>query len=304
MRRHVLAFLTLAGGLYVAAVAGLFLWQDQMLFPRGATPAPARTLPANAEPLTLTTADGVTLHGVFLPADEEPDAPLILGFPGNAWNAQDFADFLQEHLPATAVVAFHYRGYPPSAGSPSEQALVADALAITDEVRRRWPGRPIVPVGVSLGSAVAAAVVKERDVTGAVLVTPFDSVRAIARRRYWWAPVRLLLRHPFDSADRLDDAGEPIAVISAGRDELIPARRTEALVRRIPNVVARHVLEEHDHASLYDDPRFGDVLRRSLKAVLKAGGADASVLATRRQRRHAAPPAARSPASDGERNLR
>ncbi len=259
----------LAAAGYAAVVGALYLLQDGMLFPHARTPPPERVPPPAMERWTVTGADGAELHGVFLPA-AGGGTPIVLGFPGNAWNAQDFAVFLHERLPGADVVAFHYRGYAPSEGSPSERALVADALALTDRVRRRWPDRPIVPVGVSLGSGVAAAVVAEREVAGAVLVTPFDSIRALARARYWWAPVGLLLRHPFDSAARLADVDRPIAVISAARDTLIPPARTGALVDRLDHLVDHHVFAEHDHMSLYDDPRFGEVLARQVEAVVRA----------------------------------
>jgi hypothetical protein len=258
-----------AAVLYAAAVGALFVMQDAMLFPRDRTAPPADPLPPAAEHWTLTSDDGAILHGVHVPA-RAGATPVVLGFPGNAWNARDFAVFLHERLPRADVVAFHYRGYAPSEGRPSERALVADALALTDRLRARWPERPLVVVGASLGAAVAAAVVAEREVTGAVLITPFDSVRALARERYPWVPVGLLLRHPFDSAARLADAAEPVAVISAGRDELVSPARTAALVRRIPRLTDHRVFADDDHQSLYDDPRFGPALRDAVDAVVAA----------------------------------
>jgi len=258
-----------AAALYALAVGALFVMQDDMLFPRAATRPPAEPLPAAAEHWTLAGEDGATLHGVHIPA-REGATPIVLGFPGNAWNAQDYAVFLHERLPHAHVVAFHYRGYAPSEGRPSERALVADALAIVDGLRARWPERAIVAVGASLGTGVAAAVLAERDVAGAVLITPFDSIRAVARERYPWVPVSLLLRHPFDSAARLEDVERPVAVIGAGRDDLVRPARTAALIRRVPNVVDHHVFAEADHDSLYDDPRFAAVLAAAVDAVLAA----------------------------------
>ena len=59
-------------------------------------------------------------------------ATLILGFGGNAWNGQDVAEYLHELFPDEDVVAFHYRGYAPSTGSPSAEALIADAPLVYD----------------------------------------------------------------------------------------------------------------------------------------------------------------------------
>ena len=102
-------------------------FQSQLIFPVNAVP-PSGPLPPGAERLSVLTSDNQTLQGVYIPADE-PDATrtLILGFGGNAWNGQDVAEYLHELYPEHAVVVFHYRGYRPSAGSPSGKALIRDA---------------------------------------------------------------------------------------------------------------------------------------------------------------------------------
>ena len=65
--------------------------------------------------------DGETLQGVHIPADEPDNSQtLILGFGGNGWNGQDVAEYLHELFPDHDVVAFHYRGYTPSTGSPPQ----------------------------------------------------------------------------------------------------------------------------------------------------------------------------------------
>ena len=257
---------TVAGALYLAAVAALFWLQDGMLFPTNATPPPERPLPAASERWVLDVEGDTRLHGIVIPG-ADAGGPVVLGFPGNAWNAQDFAVFLHERLPAATIVAFHYRGYPPSEGRPSERALTGDARRLAGAVRARWPGRAIVPVGVSIGSGVAAAIADAPGVAGAVLVSPFDSIRALAQRRYWWVPVGPLLRHPFDSAARLADVERPIAVLAAGRDALVPPARTEALVAAVPCVVSHRVFAEADHVGLYDEPGFGAALRAAVAAV-------------------------------------
>ena len=74
-------------------------------------------------------------------------------------------------------------------------ARIHDAL-----VERLSPDRTFA-VGISLGSAVAAWLSKQRPLAGIVLVTPFDSIEAIAKETYFWIPVGLLLRHRFPSVE-------------------------------------------------------------------------------------------------------
>src|SRR5207302_966928 len=118
----------------------------------------------------LTTPDGQKLAGIHIPADSSAKSrtTLILGFGGNAWNGQDVAEYLHELFPEDEVVAFHYRGYPPSTGSPSAKALIADAPLVYDlAVERLKPAR-VVAVGFSIGSGVAAELAARRKLDGLI----------------------------------------------------------------------------------------------------------------------------------------
>lgn len=240
------------------------MMQDELLFPTHAVP-PAGPLPPNAERLTVTTPDGETLHGVHLePSGGAPAATLILGFGGNAWNGQEVATYLHSVFPEASVVAFHYRGYRPSTGSPSAAALLADAplvlRAATDAVK---PDRTVA-VGFSIGSGVAASLAGKVD--GLVLVTPFDSLRAVARELYPWLPVGPFFRHEIDAAGLLEGSATPVAILAAERDGIIPAARTEALRRTIAPAYDRTIAGA-GHNDIYHRPEFQAALRDALDAV-------------------------------------
>src|SRR4051794_39606109 len=129
----------------------MFEFQTRLIFPTHAVPD-AGPLPAGSEELTLTTPDGSRLVGVHIPSDEPPgERTLVLGFGGNAWNGQDVAEYLHELFPETDVVAFHYRGYRPSAGDPSAEALIADAPLVYDLAVTRLSPNRVVAVGFSIG---------------------------------------------------------------------------------------------------------------------------------------------------------
>ena len=160
-------------------------------------------LPASAERLALEVPSGEELVGVYLPAEVPPSAEsaLILGFGGNAWNADDLAVYLHSVFPYRDIVAFHYRGYAPSTGRPSAAAILQDTLPIHDHVVATLSPSRIVAVGLSIGAGPAAYLASQRPIAGLILVTPFDSLTALAREHYPWAPVSLLLRYRMEIAD-------------------------------------------------------------------------------------------------------
>ena len=214
---------------YIAVSAALFVSQTSIIFPTRLVP-PAGPLPAGAERLELTAPDGVRLEGVLIPATRPPGGQkvAILGFAGNASNAASIAEFLASIYPEHDVAAFHYRGYRPSGGAPSAAALLKDAPMILDLVRSRLRPSRLVAVGISIGSGVAAGLAGERSLDGLILVTPFDSVRAVAQGQFPWLPVGLLIRHDLPSVDVLSRADVPVAIVAAERDRVIPPARSRA----------------------------------------------------------------------------
>jgi pimeloyl-ACP methyl ester carboxylesterase len=253
---------------YLAICVALFLAQGKLLFPAGMVSG-AGPLPPSAKRLVVQN-EGEQLHGVHIPP-RAPDGQrlTILGFGGNAWNAEAAALYLHDLYPQADIVAFHYRGYRPSTGSPSTAALLSDATTIYDHLTATLkPGR-IVAVGFSIGSGVAAHLASRRPIAGAILVTPFDSLKAVARRHYPWLPIGLLFRHEMTAAKDLSGGHVPVALIAAGRDTIIPPARASALAGAVPNLVLDRTLASAGHNDIYDRPHFSDAMTEALKRVLK-----------------------------------
>jgi pimeloyl-ACP methyl ester carboxylesterase len=61
------------------------------------------------------------------------------------------------------------------------------------------------------------------------LVTPFDSLTAVAQLHFPWLPVRWLLNHPFDSLSAAPRLGMPVIVLAGERDTLIPPAHARRL---------------------------------------------------------------------------
>lgn len=258
----VLKIATALGVGYTVVAGALYLAQDLMVFP--GTTRSSRPFEGNPQPrrIDLGMDEDVRLHGLVF---ERPGArDLVLGFGGNAQDAEDLAADLLARLPGRHLVVFHYRGFGRSTGSPSEQALIADAVAIYDRMVAALAPERVFAVGVSLGSGVVAQLARKRPLSGLLLITPFDSIAAIARQRYGWLPVDRLLRHPFDSAEALRDFPVPVAVIAAGNDRVVSPERTGALLAVLADLVYARTIEGAGHASIYDlhayDLAFGEAV--------------------------------------------
>src|SRR5437868_663146 len=242
----------------------MFEFQSHLIFPVHAVP-PAGPLPPGAERLSVRTPDGETLAGIRIPADE-PDVSetLILGFGGNAWNGQDVAEYLHELFPDHDAVSFHYRGYRPSTGAPSAEALIGDAPLVYDAaVRAAKPGR-VIAVGFSIGTGVAAQLSASRELDGLILVTPFDSLKGVAQSMYQWLPIGPLFVHEIDAAGPLRKSEVPVAIIAAEHDQIVPAERTEVLRKIVPHLVYDRTITRAGHNDIYARSDFQLAMREAL----------------------------------------
>jgi pimeloyl-ACP methyl ester carboxylesterase len=254
-------------GIYAAVISGMYFAQTWLLFPTALVAGQVR-VPASAQRLEVEAPSGDRLVGVHIPASSrtEQNRPLLLAFGGNAWNANATALYLHGVLPDCDVVAFHYRGYRPSTGRPSAEVLLADAPVIFDHVRQILAPNRVVAVGFSIGSGVAAYLARKRPVAGLILVTPFDSLEALARDLYWWAPVGLLLRHRMPVLDFVRNSPTPTALIVASEDSVVPARRSAPFRDVIRNLVLDRTIDA-GHNDVYDRPAFSDALQEALAKV-------------------------------------
>jgi len=121
------------------------------------------------------------------------------------------------------VFVLEYPGYGPRPGKPSEQALRDAALQAMDLLQAQRPG-PVLLLGESLGSGVAAHVAAARPetVAGLLLVTPFASLVAVAQHHMPFLPVSLLLRDRFDSLTLLTGFDGPMVIVTASDDTIVP----------------------------------------------------------------------------------
>jgi hypothetical protein len=79
--------------------------------------------------------------------------------------------------------------------------------------------------GFSLGSGIAAYLSANRELTGQLLVTPFDSIEEIARKRYRGVPVRWLIKNPYRSIDHLNGKPVPTVMYNFSRWVIKPQKR-------------------------------------------------------------------------------
>ncbi|MBM3347121.1 MAG: alpha/beta hydrolase, partial [Betaproteobacteria bacterium] len=231
--------------------------------------APPRAAGREVDAVSVPASGGVTLAGWLAHAaapTAATRAPLVIYFGGNA---EEVSWMVGEapRLAPWSLLAVNYRGYGGNAGTPGEEAMFADALALHDwaAARPEVDPRRIILMGRSLGSGVAVHVAAHRRTAGAVLVTPFDSLRAVAQGIYPLVPVALLLRHPFDSLARAPAIDAPLLALVATHDRTVPLVHARRLFEawRGPK---RWLELTADHNSIDSLPAYWDAIAEFLRS--------------------------------------
>ena len=231
------------------------------------------------EDVRFTAADGVTLHGWFVPGSTDATLVLLHGNAGNiSGRLRRLAD-LHRSL-GMSVLIFDYRGYGISEGRPSEKGTYLDAEAALDylDTRGDVDQDQIALFGHSLGTAIAVETAVRREVYAVLLEAPFTSIGAMAAHSYPFVPgIGRILRTKYDSLSKIRDIGAPLLVLHGDRDDTIPIRMGrevyEAAVepkRFLPIAGA-----DHDDADVVG----GDAYYEAIAAFLEdaAGRADRAV---------------------------
>lgn len=244
--RNLLILALLLLSVYIALCLFLFLTQrSQIYFPVEESRSPATRsmrLPAGDVELKIWVVD-------------RAGPKALIYFGGNAEDVALNLPAFAATFPGHSLYLVNYRGYGGSSGSPSEQGLLADALAVYDEVKKSHG--EISVFGRSLGTGVASHLASAREVERLVLVSPYDSLVNVARAHFRMFPVGLLMRDRFDSLARVPAIRAPTLAVIAGEDEVIPRARSEALVAAFPaSQIQVEVIAGARHNSLDLSPQY------------------------------------------------
>jgi uncharacterized protein len=203
-------------------------------------------------PVVLRATDGTRLSGWLMTPHRPGHHPAVLYFGGRSeevsWVARDAGRL----FPNMTVLAMNYRGYGDSHGDPAEIHMVEDGCTLFDwlAAHGHTDSSRIAVVGRSLGSGVAIQVAKERPVHSVVLITPYDSVLAIAKRRFRAMPIEYILRHRFESIKYAPSLKAPTYVLRAENDDVIPHAHTDQLVSKLATLCGDEVIPGSDHLNI------------------------------------------------------
>jgi uncharacterized protein len=221
------------------------------------------------EDVHFTAADGVALHGWYLP---HPGATrTLLFFHGNAGNISHRGESVAIfHRLGLDVFRFDYRGYGRSEGRPDEAGLYRDADAAWDYLVRARGIAPdrVVLFGRSLGGAVAAQLGARVRPGGVILESTFSSARDFAHAVFPLLSRLVVMRYRFDTRAHAARIGAPLLVVHSRDDEIVPFALGEAVYRaaREPKTLME-ISGDHTGGFLRSQPAYEQALQAFIERL-------------------------------------
>jgi hypothetical protein len=185
----------------------------------------------------------------------KPDHPVLLYFCGNAGSVSDRIDLLTQAAACDlGVVAVNYRGTGESDGTPTEEGVYQDALAVYDLVTGSKGIDPsnIVVWGHSIGGAVACELALRRPCAGLILESTFLSARAMAGRMLPFVPVGPFMSYRFDNKTAVAKLDLPKLFLHGTLDPMVPTSDSETLLRLAIGPKELWLIEGADHNDLHE----------------------------------------------------
>jgi uncharacterized protein len=248
LRRTLAATLVTAGG-FACYWTYLAVNQERLLF--DARRRPPRDLPDGINAYSHAVPGGL-FRGYTFHADHEGVRDLLFYLPGRGEDVLETLQFMHWLPAGMGFATFDYRGLGHSDGMPSEAAAVADASQFLLHIRRAFPGVRVHVVGRSLGTGVAIQLADLQDFESLQLITPYDSLLEIVRKRFPLVPLRQLMRHHFDSISHCKKVVQSTKVLLAERDDVVPHECSERLMAAWPGPVSVQTIAGTDHYTIVE----------------------------------------------------
>ena len=234
---------TLLFSYLVICLLMVVLERHLVYFPPTPLPNDQQAKQLGGEEVWLQAADGTKLHGWFFPHDD-PRFAVLYGH-GNGEDAERNSRLmarLRDDMQASVFI-FDYRGYGLSEGTPHEAGIILDGLAA-----QRWLAKrmsistdEVVLYGRSLGGGVMVALAEQLGAKALIVHSSFANMTDVGADRYFWLPVRLLMRNRYPSEERIKNYEGPLLQIHGTADGVVPLKLAKPLFDASPSEHKRFI---------------------------------------------------------------
>lgn len=243
----------------------LFGCQRKMIYlPRQYDRAWMVDLPLGAVPVESTTSQGRQVAFYVPPrigTEASPERLWVI-HGGNGDLALNWIDFVADYPDDDAAfLLVDYPAYGLCEGKPTDHTVLENTEAAVNTLRSQMDleGTEINLLGHSLGCAAALQWAARHDCSRLVLVSPFTSIRDMARRVVGWPLCNLVLDR-YDNVARLSELAElsprpSVTIIHGRQDNIVPVTMGRTLSGAHPDWIQFIEIPNGDHNCILTSAR-------------------------------------------------
>lgn len=158
---------------------------------------------------------------------------VVVHYHGNASTACDeslFKDAFEQ--PNTSVIFVEYAGYGEDPRKPSQDLILQDVQNVADYIQAQG-FENVILFGQSLGSGAASYHAKISKVDTLILVSPFYSLMDVAKRHFWFYPVRWMLKENYTNHAWLENYQGRLVILHGDQDQTVPQATSQKLFENL-----------------------------------------------------------------------
>lgn len=220
-------------------------------------------LKSQVQDINITTADGVKLHAWYVPA--QPGKETIVFSHGNAGNISHRQFIMKPFVDqGFGFLAYDYRGFGNSEGTPEEKGLYKDVEASIKFLKdkEQVTDKKLIIMGESLGGAVAIDAASKNKSRLLFVMSTFTSLPNIAPSLVKNAPVisdlaknflPSIVQQEYNSIAKIKNITAPILIAHGDQDQLVPFGMSDELYDGATSAVDKdHVTAQGcDHNNVF-----------------------------------------------------
>jgi len=259
----IIAFVLL--NIYGLLCGVIYFFQENLIFlPTALTQEHVYKMDHYFEEITLEANDGAKLNGLHFKVENSKG--VILYFHGNAGNLQRWGELTQYFVEkGYSVLVMDYRGYGKSTGKKTMESLYNDAQLWYDYTKQFYKESKITVYGRSLGTTFATYVSSKNTPKKLILESPFYSIEEVAKSRFPFLPIKVLLHYKFPTYQYINEVSCPVTIYHGTKDKVIDFRQGKKLFNSIESESKQHIsVPNGGHNDLVNFEEYFDTIEESL----------------------------------------
>ncbi|QLG47031.1 alpha/beta hydrolase [Costertonia aggregata] len=251
---------------YLLITVMLYFLQEKLIFLPSKLPQDYQySFAVPHHEFNLTAPDGAVLNGLHF----KGTAPkgVLLYFHGNAGDLSRWGEIAQFFVQqGYDVIIMDYRTYGKSTGKLSEAALHADAQLFYAYALKTYDEKAITLYGRSLGTGIATQLASTNAPKQLILETPYYSLVDVAKSRFPFLPVDLLMKYKLKSHEFMNGVTCPVVVFHGTDDAIVPYASGQSLYEAVPHAQKQiFTIKGGGHNNLIEFPEYLESIARVLK---------------------------------------